>query len=359
MSLERITVVADGRVYDRWESLAVIKEYIGGQQSFELRATELFMSPFDRTPFQEWNFPPCTQIDILATGSPLLTGARVYEYRPEGDALRHSVQVVGYAPAIEFALSSATNETGTFEDKTPIDIVKELAKPLNLEVEMDGEPGAPVRQFQIRKGSTPYYEAMRILPQRALFLTSSEDGQNIVVSDGKSINGKRHSGGVYQGRNILRMTGEITMNHRFSKHIMEGQARDGVDNDQDLEGYGESDDAGVCFTRPFLQVDPTESNPQRLKKHAEWHKVRSIGASLQATIVVRGFRDDGGQPWKPGHLAFVHAPWLKLEQDMAISRVEFRQNSIEGTVSELLLVDPRTIGGSAVDASGSGDIWGW
>lgn len=348
MALETVRVVAGGSAFAGWTSVRVTAEK-GGHRTFSISATEVAKN-WSRSPFDVWNFPPGTPVKITAGGDLAMTGY-VDRYMPSGSPAEHRVELQGTSKSADYAISSWAHQTGRFEDKTVLEIARELDR-FGIGIVLKGVRQAlkPVPWFQLRLGSTPWAEMMRLLRQENLTMTGQADG-SLAIEGGSS---GRHAGGLIQGENILEMSAVLSSATLASEFKVVGQSAEGT-KDEHIRPDGTARDGSLGRFRRRTLVDPAETSPERAAKRAKWERLRARGLSAQAQIVTPGWRDGGGRLWEPGHLVFVHSGWLKLSQDMAIQAVEFIQDD-SGTVSRLELVDPQAYG-DAAGRSGSGEVW--
>lgn len=349
MSYENIQLVAGGSLFEGWERVSVRAGVNEAVRSFDIEVSEV-SAAFGLSPFSVWNFPPNTPITLLASGTLMVTGY-VDDYNPSGDAESHKVQVTGRGRGMDYVDCGCVHPTGRFENKTVDKIGQELDK-FGVGVSIDVAPGPPVPWFQIRQGSTPHAEMMRLLAQRRMTMKGEADGSITITRGGQ----KRHAGGLIQGDNIKAMSATLSARERFSDYIVKGQSSLGTTRAQ-LRPRGEARDPNVPRYRPKVIIDQAETDPRRIQERADWEALRAAGFSAKAQITTVGFRDRAGSLWEPGHLVFVMSGWLKLEQDMLIESVQFQQDDQAGTTAQLALVDPKAYAAGGSSRSGSGDVW--
>lgn len=330
-----------------WTSVSVTAALNEAARAFTISVTETGGVFGDI--FAQWPFPPGTPVTVLATGSLLVTGY-VNTYAPSGDANSHQVQIAGRGKGQDYADCSCKHPTGRFDNKKVQQIGQELdAYGVGVVAEVD--TGKPVEWFHIRQGATPHAELLRLCRQRKLTLKGRATGEIAITKGG--IN--RHAGGLIQGYNIERMSATLSDTERFSDYKAVGQSSHGHTN-KHLKPKGEAKDGGVSRYRNRIIVDQADTTEEKLKSRAEWEAKRAAGFSVKASISVPSFRDEVGTLWEPGWTVFVHAPWLKIEQDMLIEQVEFRQDNSGGTMATLSLVDPKAYDGNAAGGR-SGSMW--
>lgn len=348
MAFETVRVIAGGTGFTGWTAVRVTAQKGAAARLFRIDATEVSHG-FARSAFDVWHFPPGTPIQVRA-GSDLLVDGYVEKYLPAATPQSHSVGIEGQGRSADYYISSWKHATGRFEDKTLLQIAQELDV-FGIGVIAKGVSQLPlVPWFQLRMGSTPWAEMMRLLPQQQLTMTGQADG-SLAIERGST---GRHGGGLVQGRNMLDMQAEISSEGLASEYRVVGQSAIGT-TDEELRPEGTAQDGTLGRFRRRTIVDPAETSRGRATSRANWEKLRARGVSARAVVTAPGWRDEGGRLWEPGNLVYVHSSWLKLDQDMAISAVDFVQDE-RGTVSRLDLVDPRAFG-DAGGRSGSGEIW--
>lgn len=356
MSFETIAIEANGVAYTQWETVSVTAGIRQATRGFEVSTTEFTDSPFKvGDTVVDWNFPPGVPVKITANGDPLLTGY-VFLYAPSAGPNHHVVRIVGRGKGADYIDSSIFHNTGVFEDKTAPDILKEWVRPNNIEVEMLGNAGEPIRYFQIRRGSSGHREAIRLIQERNLVLGENAKGNAVLrARDAPLLN---HEGGLVQGKNIIEMSARLSADQRFESIVYIGQNADGWDGVKDLQPYGTASTKSELFPRFRYKeiVSPTATDERSAKIRAANEMFRMFGWETQAQIVVPGFRDIGGTIWQPGFTVFVSAPFLHIDGQMIIESVEYIQNDRVGSVTRLVLVDPAVYSDKAF-VMGSGTIW--
>ena len=344
---EKLVLLAATGGYGGWKSIAVEAALNEAARNFEIDVSEV--GGFQVSPFFAWPFPPGTPVTILATGSLLVTGY-VNQYSPDGDANNHTVRIAGRGRGQDYGDCSCDHPTGRFDNMKVEDIARQLDK-FGVGIETEVDTGKPVPWFQVRQGASPHEEMLRLAKQRRLTLKRRASGEIVFTRGGMG----HHAGGLWQGRNIERMGATISDNGRFSEYTVKGQSSHGT-TEKHLRPKGKCVDPGVKRYRPKVIIDQADSDEERCADRAKWEAKRAAGFSVSATITTPSFRDGAGLLWEPGFTVFVHAPWLKIEQDMLIERVRFQQDNSGGTQAILSLVDPRAYDGESA-GSQSGKEW--
>jgi prophage tail gpP-like protein len=273
-------------------------------------------------------------------------------YAPSGDGKTHSVLIQGRGRGQDFVDSAAVHDTGMWENKTPDQIAKDLDKfGVGIKAMV---PLQPIPMWNLYQGETAHGTIERALRDQFATMMGTADGSIEITNASVA---KRHSGGLIEGHNILKFSGKITDDRRFSETTVKGQRREGV-KASDLRVTQRFKDTGIRRYRPKILVQETDTNKDRALRRAQHESERAQGFSVRATIITQGWRDDGGKVWEPNHLVFVQSPSLKIAGDMLIETVTYTQSSKGGTVSEIGLVHPKAYKGKAGAASKTSSDWG-
>lgn len=343
-NVEAVQVIAGGSVYTEWEAISVSYAIKEATRSFTLRGTE--------RPGQ-FRFPPGTPIQILANGTLLLSGY-VNRYCPAGDANSHTVTIEGRSKSQDFIDSSAEHDTGFWENKTPDQIGQELdLYGVGIKTEV---PLKPVKYWQLYQGESPFRTVERMLRMQGAVQRGLADG-SIAITNATAA--KQHSGALVEGWNILRFSGEITDNNRFSDYTVKGQGRVGT-GEAAMSPFGEAFDEKMKRYRGKIIVNEGDTDTDRAQSRADYEKSRAAGLSVSANITTQGWRDEGGTVWEPNFIVLVQSPiLLKLTQPMLIESVTLSQdNGGSGSLADLRLVDPAAYSGDGGGGSGSDAAWG-
>jgi len=81
--------------------------------------------------------------------------------------------------------------------------------------------------------------------------------------------------------------------------------------------------------------------------------MRSCGSGRRLKCLVAGWRDAAGMLWEPSRLMAIKFSSERIDQDMMLKKVSYKQSIKEGTTAELEFCDPRALGGK--EAKGKSD----
>lgn len=340
MPLETLTITAGGRRITAWTRFSLSMSVDEAVRSASLAVHTIGDHPW-----------PDDEATIRAGGDLLLTGY-VRDWSPGQDVESWGADISFVSRTVDATEPSVVHPTGGCKNKDIGGIAKEF--------DTCGVGVVTVGKFE-------KHERHQVVPGESLFSTleplAFADGALIFdTPEGKlkianKLEGD-HSGGLAAGVNIISGQARFSGAGRFSETEVRGQQMRGSGAGA-LRLKGKAADSGVPRYRPRVIVLDTEATAGKVKKAAEWQACRAAGLSVEATIVVKGWRDAGGQIWTPNKRVYVRHPRLDLDQMMAIKAVTLDQDTADGsdgTTATLTVVDPRALGGAA---SGGKSGRGW
>jgi prophage tail gpP-like protein len=342
--IETITVAVGGQVWKGIEVLAIDAAFDHAARSFH----------FEIAPAASrlQTFAPGTALSISSNGD-LMCAGYVDRLGPSFTKLK----VSGRSKAADFIDCAAIdpNQTGAFENQTPLQIAQALAKPFGVTITSDQQLD-PVESFQLTPGEKAFAAIERLVREQGLTIAGNADGSLNLTKPGSA----RQAGALIEGVNILRgAAADLDWSHRHSPIIVRGQAIAGTD-DAALQVEATASDGAVNRYRPLVVIEDRDLDQQTAQSLADARAQREAGASLKATIPVKGFHDSGGVLWTPGRLVWIESALLGLTGAMLIKHAAFRKARKGGSTTRLGVVDPRAFGGTAAKGSktgGASDIW--
>lgn len=337
MAFELIRVVADGVVYEGWESISINWQRNSGVIQFVLTATEIG-KPGEITAFDKWHFPPGTNIDILA-GNDVIVSGQVLVYAPSADADQHSITLSGNTMGWTYLRSSIDPHSfkdGRFDRITDVDLATRFAAAACTTMENYTQPDE-LPWFHVKQGATYYQEAMRILQQRGKTLMAMPTG-GLAIVDNTSWQMNAQAS-LIQGLNILRMSAKLD-GSSSEEIIVRGQNPIGTNQQEHLQPEATVNNpfGAPCVFK--IIVDQSVTTQTLAMRRAIWERIRSHGATMIAQIVTPGWRHQGGGFWAVNEGVYVNAPWLQIDCTMAIDKVQYIQNSAVGTITDITLINP-------------------
>ncbi len=333
MTLEEVTLVVGGTALRGFQEMNVKRSAEEAAIAFGFKATN-----------------PSWTADAFAlrvgaavevrTGSELMCRGYIDEYNGDhGESGSHEVRCSGRSKAQDaIDCPPAKHKTGRIEKKTLLQAAKEFDE-FGLSWTAD-VPLKPIAKIQRNPDETVFETVERYARREGLMLQGEPDGGIKITRAGT----KRHAGALVEGSPPIKKFGvAFSAKDKKSPIVVRGQRATGTDA-KSLRQEIQSFDPSVGRYRPLVLFVEGDVDDKKLKKRAEWERSRRSGAGVKVSITVAGWRDEAGELWKPGRLLAVSFPSERLDQDMSLSSVDFKQSS-SGTTADLEFVDPRAQGG--------------
>lgn len=344
MDEEVFSISVGGTSYTAFEEISVTAAFDEAARSFSATiAAELGPQATKAV------FAAQTPVTIRANDDLLLVGY-VDKYSPSLTATSATIKISGRSKSQDAIDSSANHKTGRVEKKNPVEIAKEVADGIDVEIETD-QPLEKVDAYQLTPGETLFRCFEKLARRQGCTVTGTAAGGMKATKAGT----KRHARGIYEGRNLKAGDADHDTTNRHSSYTIRGQRAEGHGKGA-LEIEAKTKDSGINRHRPVIVIATDDITEKDAKKRVENRRDRAAGEGLTATITVQGVRDEAGKVWEPGHLVWVESPFLALAQDMLIKSASYSQGA-DGTLTRLSLCDPRAFGGKKGKGNKSGKAW--
>ena len=194
MGVEILRVVVGGMAYTSWEGATIRAALNEAARSFSLR-----VALEGGGAATAWTFKAGAAVSIYANGDLMLTGY-VDRYQPSLDGKRIEATITGRSKAADAIDSSAEHDTGQIENKTLLEVAKELDKfgvGFSSKEQLDKIP-----VFRVTPGESVFRALERQARAQGLALMGKADGSVEIVKAGT----QRHAGGIFEGINLLALT---------------------------------------------------------------------------------------------------------------------------------------------------------
>lgn len=341
MPLETISVSAGG-IFLPWHDVSIS---ISAEEAVRTATITGHIPPGVSPPW------PDDKATLTANGTLLLTGY-VRDFRPDqgSDDWRCTITLV--SRTVDAVETSILHKTGLVENKD-IKGIGEAFDNLGIGIEAKGS-FETIARHQIEPGESLYSTLEPLARAEAAIIHDTPEGKLRIVKKPEG----SHSGGLAAGVNIITGGAEFSGQGKFNPVVVRGQQSRGV-SPQAMRPEAKASDASVGRSRPRIVVLDGEGTASHMKNAVEREMRAAAGLAVNATIVVSGWRDQGGNIWTPNWLVYVRHPRIYLDQMMVIKSVELTQDTMadgDGTRATLTLTDPRALGGSS---SGSKSGKGW
>jgi prophage tail gpP-like protein len=359
---ENLVLMVDGVKWEGWTSAEISRQMDAISSEFALGLVDRWQHGMEAIP--------------LAAGMP----CKVYindDLSIDGyldrvnfgvDVAQHSISVNGREKAADLVDCSAVHDPSTWKDLNALEISKILAEPFGVEITSEVDLGEPFKTFKLEEGETAFAAIDRLLKQREILaLPDGKGGVKFAKLADKSSGTK-----LKQGENIKNSSSSFDMTDRFSDYIVKGQ-RPG--NDQDYgpacaQVRGDARDESVRRYRPMMVRAENQVSDNDALLRAKWEASTRAARSVTVSVTVAGWRQDDGKLWEINTLVDTDIPYLRISQELLISKVSFSLTMSGGTVTTLELKDKAAFepeppstkpsgggsgGGKSSGSSGSGE----
>lgn len=92
--------------------------------------------------------------------------------------------------------------------------------------------------------------------------------------------------------------------------------------------------------RPLIIVAEDQATDDRCLQRAQWEAGTREAKSKKITVTVQGWHQSDGTIWEINTLVYTRCPWVREDQAMLISAIEFTLDAAGGTVSVMTLFPP-------------------
>jgi prophage tail gpP-like protein len=97
---------------------------------------------------------------------------------------------------------------------------------------------------------------------------------------------------------------------------------------------------GIDRHRPLIIIAEDQATDDRCQLRAEWEAGTREAKSKKINVQVQGWRQSNGAIWEINTLVYMRCPWVKEDQVMLISAIEFSLDMAGGTVSNMTIYAP-------------------
>ena len=360
---EIVSLVVDGHALQGWQRVSVTRSAEAAAISFSLNATNPAWSAEARAlrkgKLVEIYTTPDTGQGLGAfTGGDLLCRGYVDEYEVEiGENGHREVGLSGRSKAGDaIDCPPAKHKTGLVENK---DLKAAATEFDEWDIGFTADVALKkIPMVQLVPGQSMFRVLEREARRVGVLLSGQPDGSVKITRAGST----RHGGGLIEGFAPLRKIKlRFSIQNKRSEVIVRGQTSTGTGKTA-LRQEERVKDKTVGRHRPEILFNEGSDTAKELKRRGKWQQLRRSGSGIAASVTVSTWRDAAGKLWSPPDLVPLSVPSEDLDMDFALSTVTFQQGVGEGegagTLADLTLVDPRTLGGkgggSGSESTGSG-----
>lgn len=355
---DEIALLVDGMEYMGWSEIRITRGLKEASATFDIAVSERWAG---QTPALPWKILPFKQATVTIGGEPVVSGW-VEGYEPSYDANSHAVRISGRSKTCDLIDCMPEVGTGQFSGNKLDAIARALCGKFGIGVTVQCDVGDTLPDAVLEKTETAFSFLEKLARLRSVMLTDEAGGNLVITQAGKGGQG----GALIQGQNILSASAKLTANERFQQYAVLSQTPLTEDDDAQTQVVGTATDPGCPRYRRHAEMAENPSDQEHATARAKWRALHNFGASTEATITVTGWRqpDASGGPdgalWNTNLLVAVKSPFLAIDRQMLVSKVEFLLNGESGRTT-VLSVAPQeafTPEGDGAGSSGKTDpVW--
>ncbi|MCF8491351.1 MAG: hypothetical protein K9H18_19470 [Rhodospirillum sp.] len=333
---DELTLTISGQIWTGWTDVEITGAIDRMAWEFKVGITET-----DPDGEVRQAFGPGAPVEVNADGDLLVTGY-LDACEPSYDDGAHGIALRGRSATGDLVDCSVIAEPSQWRNIAIDALARAICKPFGVAVRLEGDAGAPLRQFQIEEGETAHAAIERACRWRGLLPTAGPDGALVLTTGAAATATGDTLDPTAIPPRIKKAVGTYDFTDRFSRYIGKGQTS--LEEDWQMEAVAhpraEVTDEEVTRYRPLLLVGEELSDGVTLLDRMAWEARVRAGRARAASVTVQGWRDAGGVLWRPNTLVHVKDEWLAIDLELLIVSVTFRRSDDDGTTTDLKLSHP-------------------
>jgi prophage tail gpP-like protein len=339
-----------GRDYQDWESVSV-KHQLREMPAYSCRFTCSEGSPLTKH-LSKLQIMPGVECTVTLAGQLAFTG-KVTTRQVFTDARKHHIEIQ-CANNLHMATSSVITKTGEFKDKQPEQIIREVLKPLkiNLKIEGGSLPNFKIPRLSVTPGESVHDFIDTLtrhlgVPGSAIGIAHTGDVQgNFCILVGSTGGGDS----VVEGKNMLEGR-EVIYDPNQAGGVPSPNQGPGTDDQwgakvasipftsKTFETFGPKYIPGVVVPEiPFFHKEMHEG---RAQSESNW----MMESYVTVYATVQGWLKPSGGLWERGKNVTVQSPMLVMNgTPLILKSATFSQDNSTGTRTVLELVNTKALG---------------
>lgn len=329
---EKAVLIVNGQDYAEWETVEV-KHTLAQAPFYTFRMTCSEGQPIASN-FKTMQIVPGDRCEITLAGEPAFSGL-VFSRQVFYDAGKHYIEIQGASDVLKLSYAHVAHKTMEFNNKTPKEIITELAKQEGIQfLEEGGQlPSNKIPNYNVAPGTT-IMEACETIIRTCgdAFFTSNLQGSLVAVVGNSNVQGTVREGvDILEGR-------EIIFNPSIYKGISVIGQSPGTDQEWGADANHKNDQgSGGSPTGQGQQVIPLELpafSKQLLQGRGKMDSSFQNSDEVTVFITVQGWLRPGGGLWerRPKTISVI-SPMLIMNgsEELFVRTVTFTQNNSTGT----------------------------
>jgi len=313
-----------------WERVSIKRSMEMLCSSFQLMLTDVWKD----TDFELFPYLDCS----IKIGDDLLLQGFIDDVTPDISADSETFSVSGRDKTGDLVDCSAPNIPASWNKEIQFEaLIRELLSPFSIGLVVGTDLGLPVKKFSLNTGESPYEAIARLCEDRALLPMSTPEGKLILTETGS----ERSTDKLEYGVNVVAAKASYNAVNRFSSYTVKGQSSGGSESSPASNVFGEAEDPEVTRVRPKILLAEGQDTNKGAQDKAAWEAQIRAARAQKISVTVPDWRQSSGELWRENRLAYVKIPALRVDNDLLISEVVYKEDS-QSRSADLQLVSPDT-----------------
>lgn len=328
-----ITLRTGGVAYYGWLSMSITAGLEQAARSFAFPATQ--MAPGEDQVVLIRPGDLCT----VSIGNDTVCTGFVDAIDFSHGAEENTFSVSGRSATADLVDCSVIAETGTFRNKSILQMAGILARDYGVAVVTDQAIVDLIPKFRTEQGESVYEAIERMARLEALLVTDTVDGELLLTRSGATKAFSFLRVGGEQG-NVLRGTGRFDASGLYTEYRIKGQ-NVGTDTAFGVfasQSEGTASDDTLGRDRVLIIQGEGRMSSARAKQRAIWEAATRAGQASEMQYTVQGWRQENGDLWAPNQLVDVVDPLMGVDAELLIAEVTYSLSNEEGTTTTLTVV---------------------
>lgn len=337
-------------IYSGWTEMRVTRDMTRGASDFDIQVTEKRIG----SALEPFQIRGGDAVVVKLGGSLALTGF-VDRSISSVDDNTHEVRISGRSKTQDLVDCTPKLRGTEFRGSTLSAICRLIAAQFAIEVVTQVPDGRPFTTQAKELTDKAWDTIEKLCRMRSCLPTDDEAGRLVLTRAGQG----RASGALVLGENVLEAKAKQDDSKRFSEYLvitqtpplatMAGPAQEPFatpGTGANVRILGQARDPDIRRNRPRYIKAEGAGDAAFARERAVWAATTARAKALGATLTVKGWRQADGRLWRVNELVKVTAPWLRIDRDLLITRVEYtlskngRRTELELTPQEALNPEP-------------------
>lgn len=322
-----IELYCNGQVYQGWTSFSVKQSMEAATGGMSLTSTDA-----EAVGISTWNVQGGSEVNLRVDGIDLFNGY-VTKYEVGIGESEHSISIEAASKAIDAVECShkgpyfwKSNSKWDI-DGSPITapkIIEQVLRPFGINSMVFGDMKPIAKDgFRVEVDKSPFDIVKDLAALSGMTVYSDGSGILIISNSGE---GRSDAGIIGRGR-YASLNVSHDMSVAYSEVIIKAQEndKDGDEtkarfNDRQRKELTAVNSAGIRY-RPIISVE--DGTKEQQETFAEYVRDRLVGDAITVTATVKSLKNPNGSAWQLGQYCYIDEPLVDVRRKLIVSEAEF------------------------------------